>query len=1209
MFAADASHRPTGRRDPFPRFRPFVLATVCFALGTGASAALDEKPLAPKSATAGSTMFTLVSPESSGVRIENRYADPEMWSKRYHEFEIGAIGTGVAIGDYDNDGKPDLFIVSKTESSRLFRNLGNWKFEDVSERAGVADMGAAAGIWKQGASFADLNNDGLLDLYVCRFDAANLLYINQGNGTFKESGQASGLDVKDATTTASFCDYDRDGWLDVYIQTNLLNNAERPSGQRDYLFHNDGDGTFTNVTDPSGMSAGSTQGNSATWWDYNNDGWPDLYVANDFAAPDMLYRNNRDGTFTNVVDDVVPHMTYSSMGADVGDVNNDGLMDFMVADMAATDHQKDQRTMADTRARTKDPAEGATAAPTYLRNALYLNTGTERCLEAAYLAGLDATDWTWSLRFEDLDNDGRVDLHVTNGMHREIHNTDLIQRMMTAEGAFERVRIARTSPVLAEPNLAYRNLGDLRFESIGPAWGLDHKGVSFGAAFGDLDGDGDLDIVYTNFEAGATVLRNDSANGHRVVIDLRGTVSNRFGVGAAVLIETASGKQLRQVVLGRGYMSSSEPIIHFGLGSDTEIQRLVVTWPSGHTQTFAGLGVDRRFTITEPTTAVLPAGKETPTMPKGQFTAVSDAAGFALLSREEPVDEIAQQRFLPMRLNRRGPALAVGTLQRGGDDFVFVGGTTLSPTRILWLDRPGHFSAAEFTALKSGLAVNDGPLLVFDANADGLNDVLITRGGASLTAGDPAYQPMLWLNDGQGSFAQSPADTLPPLLISVGTANAADFNRDGQLDLFIGGRVSPGEYPLAPASALLLNRGGKFEEVSSTVAPGLSNIGMVTAALWSDVDSDTWPDLLLTLEWGQVKYFHNSRGRGFEDWTEKAGFASAGTGWWTGLAAADFNADGRPDYVAGNVGLNTPYRASTQQPTLLMWGDFKGGGTPLLIEGYYEGDRLYSRRTRRELGAAIPAVLKRFPRNDAYARSLLTEILDEKAMTTAERFSATELRSGVFMSGADGTYRFAPLPRLVQIAPLQGLVTGDFDGDGKTDIYSVQNSYAPNPVVGRFDGGLSQLLRGDGTGSFQPVPHAETQLVVPGDAKALVTVDMNQDGWPDFLVTRNNGTTFAFQNNGVAERHSLRVALQAKGGNPSGIGAKIIARYRDGSIQSVEMTAGSGYYSQPSAAGFFGSPNSNPLQSLEVRWPSGTVSTHPLPEVRPSSLTLSEPSP
>ncbi len=1146
-------------------------------------------------------MFAELAPEASGVVTVNNYADPvatsggrtdpRLWADRVHEFDVGAVGTGVAIGDYDGDGRPDLFIVSKTESCRLFRNLGDWKFEDVTERAGVGDKGDAASIWKQGATFVDVDNDGRLDLYVCRFNAPNLLYMNQGDGTFREEAAARGLAVKDASVMAAFCDYDRDGHLDVFIQTNLLDAFERPKGQRDYLFHNNGDGTFTDVTDRAGVS-GEAQGHSAVWWDYDGDGWPDLYVANDFAAPDKLYHNNRDGTFTDVIDAVVPHMPFSSMGSDLGDVNNDGIVDLFVADMAATTHQKDQRTMAVARSLLSDPPEGSAAAPQYSRNALYLNTGTGRCLEAAFLAGLAATDWTWAVRLEDFDNDGRLDLFVTNGMHREVTNADLVMRVALAETPEDKVRIERASPVLSEQHLAFRNLGDLRFEDVSAAWGLNLKGVSFGAACGDLGGDGNLDLVYTNYKRGVTLLRNDCDSGHRVTVALRGTRSNRFGVGATVRIETDSGTQVRTLVLARGVLSSSEPILHFGLGEATRLRRLAVLWPSGCEQRFADLGVDRRFTITEPAEpAALPPP---PAAAAGQFVEAGGALNFSYRSRETPVDERVAQRLLPTRHNRCGPALAIGSFAGRGADDVVIGGTPADPLRIVFAG-PERFTAADPGIPEWGGALNDGPVLAFDADGDGIDDLLVTRAGTSLPAGSPGYQPALYLNDGHGRFRAAPEGRLPALPISVGAVAAADFDRDGALDVFVGGRLIPGQYPLAPRSALLRNRRGRFEDVTDALAPGLREVGMVTAALWSDVDGDGWPDLLVAVEWGSVRYFHNNRGTGFEDWTERAGFSAAGTGWWTSLAAADFNGDGRPDYVVGNVGLNTPYRASPEHPALLFHGDFRGDGGAQLVEAYYEGGRLFPWRTRLELGAAIPSILKKYPRNDYYARATLGEILGEERLAQARRFAATELRSGVFLSQPDGSHRFQPLPRIAQIAPIQGLAAGDFDGDGRADILAVQNSYAPIPSVGRFDGGLGQLLRGDGRGGFEAVPATTSGLVVPGDAKALAVTDLDRDGWPDLLVSRNDGATLAFRNRGVGERRSLAVRLELAGGNPHGVGARLTVQMSDGSEQSAEVHAGSGYFSQSAPVCFFGYTGGRTPKTLKVRRPNGAISEHDLP--------------
>ncbi len=1176
-----------------------------YACAAASSGSLDTQPLAPRSGPRGATLFSIVAPEASGVLAENKYNDPEMWGRRSREFDLGGIGTGVAIGDYDGDNRPDLFVVSKTESCRLFRNLGNWKFDDVTDRAGVGDSGAAAKIWKQGATFADVNNDGRLDIYLCRFGAPNLLYVNQGDGTFHEQAAAYGLAVSDACLMGVFGDYDRDGWLDVFVQTNVLDAATHPEGQRDHLFRNNRDGTFTEVTDQSGIAPGPSHGNSALWWDFDHDGWPDLYVANDFSVADALFRNNRDGTFTNIIARTAPVVPYSSMGSDLGDVDNDGRLDLYVTDMAATTHAKDQRTMAETRARLRPPADGAAEVRQFPFSALILNTGAGRLLEAARLAGLEATDWTWSPRWEDFDNDGRVDLHVTNGMYREIHNQDLIGRRAMAGDLTTAMQAVRNSPKLAETNLAFRNLGGLRFENVSAAWGLADTGVSFGSATGDLDGDGDLDLFYCNYQAGPTLLRNDSDSGHRLVCALRGTRANRFGIGATITIETAGGTQVRPITLGRGFMASSEPVAHFGLGDETQIRRLSVTWPSGAVQVFENLAADQRLTITEPDEA--PASASVAPAAPTQFAETAAALGLAWTAREEPYDEFLEQRLLPFTFNRRGPALAVAALDDTGRDSVVLGGTTLDPLRLLRPAGPA-WAPAESPALAAPPFVNDGPLLLVEANGDGRADLFVAAGGASQPTESPDYQARLYLNDGHGGFAPAPAGALPELAISAGALCAADFDRDGRLDIFLGGRVVPGQYPAAPRSALLANRGGTFADVTADLAPALRSVGMVTAALWSDVDADGWPDLLLTLEWGAVRCFHNEGGKGFTDWTEQLGFATAGTGWWRSLATADLNGDGRPDYAVGNLGLNTQYRADAAHPALLFVGDFVGRGVTELVEAYYEGDTLYPRRCRADLGAAIPSILKRFRGSNDYARASLPDLLGADRLAAATRLAATELRSGVFLSQTDGRYVFTPWPHAAQIAPANGLAAGDFDGDGHADLYVVHNTYAPTPATGRFDGGVSQLLRGDGRGGFTAATPAETGLAVPGDAKALAVLDLDEDGWPDFLVSRNAASSLAFRNRGVAGRHSVRVVLQGQPGNPTAIGARVTAEYADGTTTAGEICAGSGYASQSTAALFFGSPEGNPLRRLRVRWPSGATTSGPnWADSAPRSIRLRNP--
>jgi hypothetical protein len=820
---------------------------------------------------------------------------------------------------------------------------------------------------------------------------------------------------------------------------------------------------------------------------------------------------------------------------------------------------------------------------------LYLNTGTSRLQEVACISGLEATDWTWSVRFEDLDNDGLLDLFVTNGMHREAHNADLIDRMMRAARTTEKIALEKATPVLNERNLAFKNLGGLRFVEVGNDWGLDENGVSFGCAFGDLDGDGDLDIVYSNFEKGLTLLRNDSQEGHRLVLVLHGSRSNRFGVGAKISLSAGGRLQSRTLTLARGVLSTSEPVVHFGLGTAMAAEWIRIEWPSGVQQTIENVEADARLVITEPASSN-DGGKSASTPDKTKaagsirLTEVSGARGLEFSHREPAIDEQSAEPLLPMRQNWRGPAAASGMLA-DGRMFVVFGGTS-RVRRSVRVQENGTFVEAQSAIVADNAGPDDGPILVFDANGDGNEDILLSKGGSASPAGSPDYQPSLWFGDGRGAFTEAAGETLPPFPESTGALAAADFDRNGTLDVFSGTRVAPGMYSVVPNSALWRNLGGKFEDVTDQVCPPLRNVGRVSSAVWTDFDGDGWPDLIVAVEWGLVRAFKNEKGKSFREITEEWGFATGKRGLWSSLAVADFNHDGRPDVVAGNRGLNTPYKA----PLAVWCGDFRGNGTVQIVEGRQEGGRWFPLRSRRELGASVPSLLKKFPRTDLFAQASLDDIFGRAKLDEAVQLSAEELESGVFMSSGNSTCRFMPLPRMAQVAPVQGIAAGDFDGDGDADLILVQNNFSPFAHVGRFDGGLGQWLSGDGRGGFSVRPPSLSGLSVPGDGRGISVLDWNADGAPDFMITRNQAMSLAFERAaGSPARVGREIVLQQAAANAAAIGARVEVVCKSGARQCMWISADTGNYSQSQKSAWAADMPGDPIAEIEVVWPDGSV--------------------
>jgi hypothetical protein len=1146
--------------------------------------------------------------EETGIDFENRLAGDNV--KRYLD-----SGSGVAWGDYDSDGRVDLFLNGLETPGRLFRQTDHWRFEDVTERAGI-DTGPR---WGTGAAFADLDNDGDLDLMVCNLGSKNLLYQNQGDGTFEERSVAAGLAYNGGSIMPSFADYDLDGDLDLYLVTYrvfhhteeaehialdlvdgkpavpdnlrdqlvIIDGNFNEAGHADVMYRNDGEGRFTKVTRSAGLHAFNA-GLSATWFDYDSDGDPDLYVANDFMGPDHLYRNLGGGDFEDVLPQVAPVSGWFSMGSDAGDLNNDGLLDLLVVDMDGLSHEYRMTKVSTVVSERWFLARG-NRPQQYSRNALLLNAGNGRFLEAAQLAGIDRSGWSWAARIADLDNDGRSDIFITNGSERDLNDMDVreeFDRLYEAQtDDHELNQLAYGTPRLIQPNQAFRNRGDLRFENVSRQWGLDLPGVSHGAATADIDRDGDLDMVVNNLNAPVAVYRNQSHGQHRILLRLRGTESHRSGAGARVEIHTADGLQVREMRLARGYQGSDEGLIHFGLGTAQRVDRLVVRWPAGAVQDFEDLDADHEYTITEP------GGVPDPAVDNDGGPPMFESAKGRLAHRsvEDAFNDFSDSTLLPRRLSREGPGMAWCDLDRDQRPELLIGGPANQATVLMSRDQGGRFQVQPSGALGEAKRREDMGLLCFEADGDGHVDLYVASGGPQAKEGGEPYKDRLYLGSPDG-FRVAPEESLPDLRHSGSQVAAADLDRDGDLDLFVGSRAVPGGFPKLPPSHLLLNENGRFSDATRRIAPGLLEAGMVVSALWSDANSDGWPDLILATDWGPPRVFLNEEGR-LMDRTAESGL-QAYTGLWRGIAAGDVDADGDLDYLIGNLGANSPYRPTANAPVRLYAKDVYGDPRLELVESYFDGGRELPRWTRNRAYDGLPALVGRFETHREYGQASIPQIYQGYDLQQWSRRELRHVHTSLLLNDGDAGFRVQPLARMAQLAPSNGVALVDVDLDGALDAVLAQNDSSFHPETGEIASGLSQLLLGDGQGGFEPVWPHRSGISVPGDARSLTPPDLDGDGRQDLVFGVNDGPMVSYLNRSPTRGEALILRLRGDAGNPHGIGAGLLLTDASGRRRAAEVYAGGGLLSQDLPQSWLAVRPTDLPATVRVSWPDGSVSEH-----------------
>jgi len=1073
-------------------------------------------------------LFTPLSPDSTGITFRNTLLfNQEFNIYTYRNFYNGG---GVGLGDVNNDGLVDIYLTANQGPNKLYLNKGNFRFEDITDKAGVAGTKA----WSTGVSLADVNGDGWIDIYVCNSgdikgdDKENELFINNGDLTFTERAKEFGIADKGFTTHAVFFDYDRDNDLDLYILNNsyqsigsfnLMKN-ERPKRDLlggDKLMRNDGD-HFTDVSEFAGIYGSIIGfGLGATVGDVNNDGWLDIYVSNDFFERDYLYLNNHNGTFKECLTDQMKSISGASMGADLADINNDGWSDIFVTEMLP---ESNERIKTVTTFENWDRYQYGVTNDYYhqfTRNMLQLNNGNDTFSEIGRLTGMDATDWSWGALMFDMDNDGLKDVFVANGIFQDLTNQDYLQYVSNEEVVKSIVtnnqvnyqKLVELIPSNPVPDYAFHNQGNLSFTNKAQEWGLGTPNFSNGSAYGDLDNDGDLDLVISHVNETASVIRNETNAlnpAHRYLkFSLQGIGKNPFAFGAKITIEHHDQLFSIEQIPNRGFESSVDPRPNIGLGKLDTVDWVRIQWPDGKVTVLNKVATNQ-YLILDQHDAV-ESIQEKPISDATRFEKLTSAP-LKYTHHESAFVDFDRDKLLYHMLSTEGPRISKADINGDGLDDLYLGGAKDSPGAMYVQTKDGGFTLVNEKLFQADKISEDQASLFFDADNDQDMDLYVCSGSSEFATISNALADRLYINDGKGNFMRSSQMLPTSALENSSTVQAGDYDLDGDLDLFVGVRGQSFLYGL-PTNGYILNNNGKgeFSDVTTSVAPGLIKVGLITDASWSDIDGDHDPDLLVVGEYMPIKIFINEAGK-LIDKTELSGMRLT-NGWWNRIKAADLDQDGDVDFVVANHGRNSRFRASYEKPVTMFVNDFDKNGTTEQIICTYNGNRSYPMVLRHDLMTQIPSLKKKYLKYDNYKDQTIQDIFTEEELKDAVKLEAFEFSTGIILNDGKGTFTFKSLPVEAQFSTMYAIEVFDYDQDGNLDILLGGNLYRVKPEAGRYDASYGVILKGNGSGEFKSVTSQNSGLSIDGEVRDFTRIDIA--GAKLLVVARNNDSMLFYK--------------------------------------------------------------------------------------------------